>query len=157
MGIAFVRSIVVVLSNSVSTFATRGSHSRVNRPIRERLAIGIADFKSTGYLFDGPGWGESAFGHSIELTNKIAPTEADALGSVVGVSMPLTANVPCTPHRAPANVATGGGRHAATIDIVHTRAACLADLRDHAVRLMKRHGRHGLHGCCQGQGKSNSN
>ena len=44
------------------------------------------------------------------------PTEADALELVVGGSVPVTANVPCTPHRAPANVATGGSRHAATID-----------------------------------------
>ena len=32
----------------------------------------------------------------------------------------------------------------------------LAGLRDHAVRLMKRRGRHGLGGSCDGQNKSNS-
>ena len=33
----------------------------------------------------------------------------------------------------------GGGTHAAgALNIVHTRAACLADLNEHAVRLMKR-------------------
>ena len=47
----------------------------------------------------------------------------------VEFSMPLTANVPCTPHRAPADVATGGSRHAATIEVVHTRAAGLVDCR----------------------------
>ena len=47
----------------------------------------------------------------------------------VEFSMPLTANVPSTPHRAPADVATGGSRHAATIEVVHTRAASLVDCR----------------------------
>src|SRR6476646_7476853 len=67
----------------------------------------------------------AATGHSCRLQQKgrrPKPTPP----SVVGVSMPLTTNVPCTPHRAPADVATGGSRHAATIDIVHTRAACVA-------------------------------
>ena len=87
---------------------------------------------------------------------KGAPTEADAPDSVVGVSMPLTTNVPCTPHRAPADVAAGGSRLAVTVDVVHTRAACFADLRDHAVRLMKGCGRHGLRRCCDDQNKGNS-
>src|SRR6476620_12020299 len=47
----------------------------------------------------------------------------------VEFSMPLTASVPCTPHRAPSDVATGGSRHAATIEVVHTRAAGLVDCR----------------------------
>jgi hypothetical protein len=56
----------------------------------------------------------------------------------------------------PADVAAGGCSYAATIDVVHTRAACVADLRDHAVRLMKRRGRHSLGGGCDGQSKCNS-
>ena len=67
-----------------------------------------------------------------------------------GVSIPFTANVPCTPHRAPADLAFGGSGHADTINSYPTRAACFADLRDHAVRLMKRHGRHSLRRCCEG-------
>ena len=62
-------------------------------------------------------------------------------GKISGVSIyPLTANVPCTPHRAPADLAFGGSGHADTMNSYPTRAACFADLRDHAVRLMKRHG-----------------
>ena len=61
-----------------------------------------------------------------------------------------------TPSSTPANLALGGSGHADAINSYPTRAACFTDLRDHAVRLMKRRGRHGLHGCCQGQGKSNS-
>jgi hypothetical protein len=37
-----------------------------------------------------------------------------------------------------------------------TRAAHEANLRDHAVRLMKWRDRHGLRGCCYGQGKGKS-
>ena len=49
-----------------------------------------------------------------------------------------------------ADMAAGGCSYAATIDVVHTRAACVPDLRDHAVRLMKRRGRHCLGGGCDG-------
>ena len=49
-----------------------------------------------------------------------------------------------------ADMAAGGCSYAATIDVVHTRAACVPDLRDHAVRLMKRRGRHGLCRRCDG-------
>ena len=55
-----------------------------------------------------------------------------------------------------ADMAAGRCSYAGTIDIVHTRAACVADLRDHAVWLMKRRRRHGLRGCCDGQSKCNS-
>jgi len=72
------------------------------------------------------------------------------------VSTPLTANVPCTPHQAPAGLAAHDSRPAITVDHVHTRATCMADLRDRAVRVMKRHGRHGQRWCCNGQGKANS-
>ena len=57
----------------------------------------------------------------------------------------------CTPGGVPA----GSSTNALTIDHVHTGTACFADLRDHAVRLMKRRGRHGLRGC-YGEGKSKS-
>jgi hypothetical protein len=78
-----------------------------------------------------------------------------------GVSInPTMANVPCTPHRAPADGSTdmtsGGSGHADTINSYPTSAACHADLRGHAVRLMKRRDRHGLHRCCEDQSKSNS-
>jgi hypothetical protein len=56
-----------------------------------------------------------------------------------------------------ADVAAGGCSYADAVNHVHTRAACVADLSDHAVRLMKRRDRHGLRGCCDGQGKDNSN
>ena len=72
----------------------------------------------------------------------------------LSVSTPLTANVPCTPHQAPACLAAGGSRSANTIDHVHTRATCFTDLRDHAVRLMRRHGRHGLRRCATATAKT---
>jgi hypothetical protein len=55
-----------------------------------------------------------------------------------------------------ADVAPGGCRDASAVDHVHTRAACLADLRHHVVRLMKWRERHGLRRRCDGQGKDNS-
>ena len=50
--------------------------------------------------------------------------------SSVGVSVliPLTANVACTPHRAPADLAFGGSGHADTINSYPTRAALLRGL-----------------------------
>ena len=71
------------------------------------------------------------------------------------VSVPPNASA-STPSRTPAGLADGGSGHADTINSYPTRAACIADLRDHAVRLMKRRGRHGLCGCCDGQNKCNS-
>jgi hypothetical protein len=78
-----------------------------------------------------------------------------------GVSInPTTANVSCTPHRAPADGSTdmpsGGSGHADTINSYPTGAACHADLHGHAVRLVKRDDWHGLHRCCEDQSKSNS-
>ncbi len=57
-----------------------------------------------------------------------------------------------------ADVAAGGCGRAATERVIpaHSRATCLTDLRDHAVRLMKRRGRHGLRRRCDGQRKCNS-
>jgi hypothetical protein len=53
-------------------------------------------------------------------------------------------------------LSAGGGRHAATIDIMHTRAAGVTDLRDHAVRLMERRDWQGLYRCRESQGKGKS-
>ena len=50
-------------------------------------------------------------------------------------------------------MALGSSSHADTINSYTTRAARFADLRDHAVRMMKRRDRHGLHRCCDNQGK----
>src|SRR6516165_393091 len=55
-----------------------------------------------------------------------------------GVLAPLTANVPSTPHQAPAGLTAGHSRYAPTVDHVQTRAPRLADLRNHSGRLMKR-------------------
>ena len=52
-------------------------------------------------------------------------------------------------------MALGGSGHADTINSDPTRAACFADLRDHAVRLMKRRGRHGMRRCHDGECKDN--
>ena len=49
-----------------------------------------------------------------------------------------------------------GSGHALTINSYPTSAACFADLRDHAVRLMKRRNWHGRRRCCDGQHKRNS-
>jgi hypothetical protein len=52
-----------------------------------------------------------------------------------------------------ADLAADGCSHTSTVNHVHTRAACLADLCDRAVRLMKRRAGHGLRRCCDGQSK----
>jgi hypothetical protein len=55
---------------------------------------------------------------------------------------------------APADGAAGlafcGSGHADTINSCPTRSASRSDLRDHAVRMMKRRGRHGLRRRCDG-------
>src|SRR5262249_34062887 len=51
----------------------------------------------------------------------------------------------------------GGSGHADTTNSGPTRAACQANLRDHAVRLRKRRGRHCLRRRCEGEEASNSN
>jgi hypothetical protein len=58
--------------------------------------------------------------------------------------------------RTPGGVTAGGSTNAGAIDHVITGTACMADLRDHTVRPMKRRRRHGLRRCCDGQGKGNS-
>jgi hypothetical protein len=64
-----------------------------------------------------------------------------------GVSVPANA-IASTPPRTPADfaadMALGGSGHANAINSYPTRATCFADLRDHAVRLMKRCDGHGL-------------
>ncbi len=55
-----------------------------------------------------------------------------------------------------AGMPDGGSGHADTINSGPTRAAGGSDLRDHAVRLMKRRERHSLRRCCEGQRKGNS-
>ena len=52
--------------------------------------------------------------------------------------------------RTPGGIPAGGSTNAGTIDHVITGTACMADLRDHTVRLMKRRRRHGLRRCCDG-------
>ena len=77
-------------------------------------------------------------------------------GQFGGVSIPPTANVPCAPHRTPANLASGDSGHADTTNQCPTRSAEEGDLRGYAVRLMKRRWRHGLRRRCDGQGKSSN-
>ena len=50
-------------------------------------------------------------------------------------------------------MALGGSGHADTINSYPTSTACFADLRGHAVRLMKRRDWHGLHRSCDNQGE----
>jgi hypothetical protein len=59
-------------------------------------------------------------------------------------------------NRTPSGVPAHGSTMAATIDHVIASPALVSDFRDHAVRLMKRHGRHGLRRRCEGQGKGSN-
>ena len=68
----------------------------------------------------------------------------------------FSAEMPNVPAGFSADMASGGSRHADTINSDPTHPACFADLRDHAVQLMKRRGRHGMRRCCDDQGKGNS-
>jgi hypothetical protein len=61
-----------------------------------------------------------------------------------------------TPADVAADVAGGDVTYTDTANRMTTRAAHEANLRDHAVRLMKWRDRHGLRGCCYGQGKGKS-
>jgi hypothetical protein len=70
-----------------------------------------------------------------------SPVEHSAGSVGVSVVLNTKAFTPCrTPAGASADLAGGGPQHADTLDSYLTGAACLADLRNHAVRLMKRHG-----------------
>ena len=59
---------------------------------------------------------------------------------------------------APSDIAAGRCSRATTERVIplHPRATVLTDLRDHAVRLMKRRGRHRLGRGCNGQSRCNS-
>jgi hypothetical protein len=52
---------------------------------------------------------------------------------LVTVSTPLTANVPCTPHQAPAGLAAHNSRPTDTVDHVHSCAAGVTGFRNQAV------------------------
>jgi hypothetical protein len=71
-------------------------------------------------------------------------------GQFGGVSVPPTADVPCTPHRTPANLAFGDSGHADTTNQCPTRSAEEGNLRGHADWLTKRRGRYGLRRRCDG-------
>ena len=75
------------------------------------------------------------------------------------VSVPPNASA-STPSRTPADfsadMALGGSGHADTINPYPTRATRFADLRDHAVRLMKWRDWQGLYRCRESQGKGKS-
>jgi len=58
--------------------------------------------------------------------------------------------------RTSGGVPAGSSTNAGAIDHVITGTACMADLRNHTVRLMKRRRRHGLRRSCDGQGKNYS-
>ena len=73
-----------------------------------------------------------------------------------GISMNAAATHGTHSNCTPGGVPAGGSTHADTINHVHTRTACFADLRDHAVWLMKGSERCGLGGCCDRQGKGDS-
>ncbi len=89
--------------------------------------------------------------HALRAERRVLPP-----GQFGGVSIPPTANVPCAPHRTPANLASGDSGHADTTNQCPTRSAEEGDLRGYAVRLMKRRWRHGLRRRCDGQGKSSN-
>jgi len=58
------------------------------------------------------------------------------------------------PAHGSAGLADGGSGHAVATDHCPTYAAAEANLRDHAVRLRNRRGRHCLRRSCDGQGKA---
>ena len=71
-----------------------------------------------------------------------------------GVLVPVHASA-STPSRTSTDLASSSSGHADTVNSYSSRAAGFADLRDHAIRLMKWRDWHGLHRCCKGQSKSN--
>ena len=78
---------------------------------------------------------------------------------VVRFSVPPNASA-STPSRAPAHVAAGladgGSGHADAINSCPKGTTPKGDLRDHAVRLRKRRGRHSLSRRCGGKGNSSN-
>ena len=55
-----------------------------------------------------------------------------------------------------ARLANGGSGHADATNASPKRAAAVSHLRDHAVRLRNRRGRHCLRRCCDGKGKASN-
>ena len=92
---------------------------------------------------------------SISATPILLPRNSEARQCQCPVGL-LGLSVACD-HSA-ADMAAGGCSRTATESVIplHPSAAVLTDLRDHAVRLMKRRGRHCLGGGCDGQSKSKS-
>ena len=88
----------------------------------------------------------------IKRSLKNRPGRLSLPSSVSGLISSFNATATHCTHsnRTPRGVPAGGSTNAGAIDHVITGTACTADLRDHAVRLMKRHGRHGLRRCCDG-------
>ena len=95
-------------------------------------------------------------GSLLKFPKGIMCKRRDPLGGNDPLSFNATATHCAHPYRTPGGVPAGGSTYALTIDHVHTRTTCFADLCDHAIRLMKRCKRCGLRGCCDGQGKSDS-
>jgi len=102
-------------------------------------------------------------GH-LSGTDQIKPASSPRTPPVfpdsgLAFSMPTDASA-ATPHRAPAgfpaDVAFGHSGHADTANSCHSRSASVGDLRDHAVRLMQRRGRHRLRRCCDSEGKGSN-
>src|SRR6476619_1081194 len=58
-------------------------------------------------IFSTARGGNFCWGHNERLSQRERRPKPTPPDSVVGISMPLTTNVPCTPHRAPADVAAG--------------------------------------------------
>jgi hypothetical protein len=61
-----------------------------------------------------------------------------------------------TPADGAAGLANGGSCHARTVHHCPARAAADGNLRNHAVRLRNRRGRHSVRKCCDGQGQASS-
>jgi len=80
-------------------------------------------------------------------------------GLATGAAASSAKRLPLNSRRAPddftADVSTGRCAHASAVNHVHTRAACLAHLRDQAVRLMKGREGGGLRRCCDAHGEDN--
>ena len=95
---------------------------------------------------------EATFGGNVGVPNLPGsvrwrrPTMRDTVASWFSVACDHSA----------AGMPASGCSYAGTIHHVHTGTACFAHLRDHAVCLMKRRGRHCLRGGCDGQSKCNS-
>lgn len=71
-----------------------------------------------------------------------------------GFSVPASANVPCTPNRAPASLAFGGSGHAHAINSRHAWAAGRPNLNNRRIGLRDWSDRHGLGGAGSGKSKN---